>query len=240
MGAIQLESNKIKFEYGRHGTFHLREGWLAKGIQEVNVKKNFSPNLETAYRLGLGSRMVQSLGYWLEATNLVEVQSGKTGDKKRSVVLSNLGKLILEKDPYFEFTATLWMIHLNLAIRQGSIWQWYYNVFNQRSFSRETCTEAFVRYLKEHASNQAVFRTCQREVSCLLSLYSTPSNAEQIDPEDSTVSQFRSLELIRKNYETGNFERSSPLDRIPVEVFLAAVSQMISDNESKFSTLQSI
>ena len=226
LGVNPLDSTKIKFEYGRHGTFHLREGWLTHGIREIQDSEDFIPNKDTADRLGLGSQMVKSLAFWLEATKLADVHKNKSGEKKRFVALSDLGDLIAKKDPYFEFVATLWVIHLNLATRPGTIWRWYFNIFNQKLFSRETCTDAFIRYMKENASNQAVLRTCQREVSCLLGLYSKPSSAEQSDPEDGTISQLRSLELLRKNFETGSFERSSPLDRVPVEVFLATVSQM--------------
>ena len=233
-----MDSSKIKFEYGRHGTFHLREGWLALGIREIHQTGNFIPDKETADRLGLGSQMVKSLAFWLEATNLVVVQPPVKGEKKRSVLLSPLGKLIAERDPYFEFAATLWMVHLNLASRAGTIWHWYYNVFNQKNFSREACIDAFIRYMNQNASNQAVLKTCQREVSCLLGLYSKPSSAELLDPEDGTVSEFRSLELMRKNYDTGNFERTTPLDRIPIEVFLATVSHMISSEKSDTSMLR--
>ena len=233
-----MDTTKIKFEYGRHGTFHLREGWLTHGIREIQRSGDFIPNKDTADRLGLGSQMVKSLAFWLEATGLVGVHKNQTGDKKRVVALSNLGNFIAKTDPYFEFATTLWILHLNLVTRPGTIWQWYYNVFNQKMFSRESCIDAFIQYMKENASNQAVLRTCQREVSCLLGLYSKPSSAERSDPEDGTISQLRSLELLRKNFETGTFERSNPLDRIPVEVFLATVSEMCSNENSDVGFLR--
>ncbi|SHM73194.1 DUF4007 family protein [Roseibium suaedae] len=220
-----VEGSKERFEFGKHATFHLREGWLSKGMRDADKTAGFVADLDTADRLGLGSRMVKSLAFWLEATGVTRaVEVGKS--KKKVMLPSAFGRALIELDPYLEFSASLWMAHVNLANRTGTVWNWFFNDFSMRSFDREACSGAFVRHIRERAKNPATLNTTQREINCLLALYARPAAAEAADPEDATVSPFRSLGVLMRNFETGTYERTRPLDKIPVEAFLAAVSAM--------------
>lgn len=224
---------KTKYEFGRHETFALREGWLGKGLNRVLTHpEHYKADLETADELGLGSRMVKSLAYWLDATNLIDRAAGD-GRKKVPAPASDLGAAVHEHDPYFEYSITNWFMHLMLARRTGSVWNWFFNDFRNTSFTREACIEEFNRHLREHSINQTTVGVTQREIGCLLSTYASPPANEADDPEDVSVSPMRSLSLLIKHHDTARFEKTQPLDAIPIEAFLACVALLAQDAESE-------
>ena len=62
-------ADKIKMK--GHESFSIREGWLTKGLIEVsNNSKVFSEKDQTDI-FGIGTNMVKSLKYWLQATSLI-------------------------------------------------------------------------------------------------------------------------------------------------------------------------
>lgn len=209
---------RIKFELGRHETFALREGWLAKGLDRLVGNGTFTSDAETADALGLGSRMAKSLQFWLEATNLAERQ-GKAGLRA-----SPLGLAVIRLDPYFEFPITWWFVHLALVRRNGSIWNWFFNDFRDRSFERSACIDAFSGYIRDVATNRANEASIQREVGCLLHSYVAPSADQPINPEDATACPLRNLGLLLRQSGSGRLERTKPLDVAPVEAFLACAA----------------
>ncbi|MBV8095066.1 MAG: DUF4007 family protein [Acetobacteraceae bacterium] len=57
---------KSRFEFGRHEKFAVRHGWLAKGLDRMAAEQNgFDTGPDAVTDLGLGTRMVKSLRYWL-------------------------------------------------------------------------------------------------------------------------------------------------------------------------------
>lgn len=226
-----MTAMKTKYEFGRHETFALREGWLDKGLnRSVAHPEGFRPDLETADDLGLGSRMAKSLAYWLEATGLVERVDSRN---KTAPATSELGQLVHATDPHFEYSITSWFVHMMLARRAGSVWNWFFNDFRGHSFSREACIEEFGRHLREHSINQTTLGVMQREVGCLLATYAAPPANEPVDPEDISVSPLRSLGLVVKHHDTGRFEKAQPLDAVPVEAFLASVALLAKETGSQ-------
>jgi len=214
-----------KFEFGRHETFTIREGWLTKGLSRM-AAGGFRPDIETADALGLGSRMVKSLQFWLEATGLSV--PAKVGKDKVSVP-SSLAESVRAHDPYLEYPATWWIIHVVLARRDGNVINWFLNDHAERTFERVALAESFARYVRERSANQTTDAVIQRDVACLLASYAAPSANERSDPEDATACPLRSLGLLVRHADTGRYERTRPLDRIPVEAFLACASLVASD-----------
>ena len=69
---------KNKYRFKGHESFILREGWLNKGLYEVDRNpKVFSENYG-ADALGVGPNMAKAIRYWLRAAELV-TDSPKTG-----------------------------------------------------------------------------------------------------------------------------------------------------------------
>jgi hypothetical protein len=212
-----MQAERVKFELGRHETFALREGWLAKGLARlVSRPEGYRGDLETADELGLGSRMAKSLAFWLDGAGFAHREG-----QKQPLAPTDLARAAAAYDPHFEYPATLWFVHLMLARRPGSVWNWFFNDFPSAPFSRDACVDSFYRTVREQGKNQTTLGVAQREVACLLAAYSAPSAAERPDPEDLTSSPLHGLALVVRHQETGRFEKSSPPDPVPIEAFLA-------------------
>jgi hypothetical protein len=221
MTRLSAPSPAKRFEYGRHETFTIRHGWLGKGLSRLNAEHRFDADTHTADALGLGSRMVKSLAYWLEATDLA---TAKVEDRSRSLILSEIGQLIEQRDAFFEYPATWWFVHMALASRDGTVFSWFFNDYVERNFERVACVDAFLRHVKSHATKSPTSTTAQRDVACLLASYSSDPS-EPDDPEDGAVCPLNELRLVVHHRDTRRFEKVRPLDRIPVEVFIAASAQ---------------
>jgi hypothetical protein len=61
-------------DFGKHGTFYIRNGWISKGINVLDGENEaiFSPkHMEKAIdTLGLGQAMIISLRYWLDVFDI--------------------------------------------------------------------------------------------------------------------------------------------------------------------------
>ena len=135
-------SEKIKMK--GHESFSIREGWLTKGLFEVaSNPKVFSEKDQTDI-FGIGTNMVKSLKYWLQATKLIEES------KKNEYKLSDLGRLIFDNDKYFEKKLTLYLIHLNLVMNTDNafIWNIFFNKCHFKSFSKKDLFEQISELLE--------------------------------------------------------------------------------------------
>ncbi|PVE22835.1 DUF4007 domain-containing protein [Microvirga sp. KLBC 81] len=220
---------RLPFEFGRHETFAIREGWLTKGLARFDHENGFKADLETADALGLGSRMVKSLQYWLDATGLLKASEGK---RRKENQPSALAETLKKHDHYFEYPISWWIVHIMLARRDGSVWNWFFNEYQERTFDRTACVDAFAKHVLDKAKNRTTLAVIQREVACLLMSYAKPSANERPDPEDTSACPLRSLSLLVRHSDTNRFERTRPLDRIPLEAFLATVSLMAREMDS--------
>ncbi len=223
--------HKDRFEYGRHETFAIRHGWLCKGLGRMEASPTgFHADEDAVVGLGLGSRMVKSLRYWLEASGIGIMRPAESGARAaRELHTSPLGHVIAERDPYMEYPATWWFVHLMLARRYTSVWGWFFNDYRDRVFERPAAIDAYVRHLKLYAANETTMPVAQRDVACLLAAYASGSVEVRRDPEDGTASPLRELGLILRQDDTGRFERTRPLDGVPLEAFLACAAAQAED-----------
>lgn len=235
---MQVSGSTRRFEFGRHETFPVRHGWLAKGLGRVRETGRYDGDLETADALGLGSRMAKSLGFWLEASGAAELESNvmngtarrrRKGQKWR---ITEFGDVVTRYDPHLEYPVTWWFVHMALARRQNSVWGWFFNEFHERQFSRDACVKAFLDHLAELATNRPSEAVAQRDVACVLQAYALPSGRAVTDPEDASVCPLRELGLVVRHGEVHRFEKAHPLDAVPVEAFIACASGIASESDS--------
>lgn len=221
---------KTRFEFGRHETFSLREGWLDKGLSHALKSGSFKADVETADALGLGKNMAKSLQFWIEAAGLA---SRDPEAKTAPLAASDFGRLVSVTDRHFEYAISTWFVHMILARRPGTVWNWFFNDFRSVVFDRETCVEGLFRHVRDNAANQTTVTVLQREVACLLGTYAALPASQEQDPEDFTISPLRTLGLLVKHTDTGRFEKIAPLDALPVEAFLACVQWLAEDADSE-------
>lgn len=218
----------VRFRYGRHETFAVRYGWLTKAARRVADQGTFDASLETADALGLGSKMVQSLQFWVEAMGIVETLDRMAGGIERQR-LTDLGALVWKHDRFLEYPATWWFLHMQLCSVPGTVWTWFFNEFGERHFDRNACVDAFLRHTRDKAQNPATPAVAQKDVACLLAAYAAPMAAEAADPEDGIASPLRELGLVLRHDQVNRFERVRAPFRLPPEAFLAAASRLAAE-----------
>ena len=68
-----MENNKLtKVRLKKNESFNIREGWLRKGLKLVEEYPDIFSRDDAMKKLGVGSKMVKSIKYWLLVTGLVE------------------------------------------------------------------------------------------------------------------------------------------------------------------------
>ncbi len=130
------ETLKLK----RHETFSIREGWLEKALNFVRDNPNCFKKENGTRVFGIGTNMVKSLRYWVEACGLVKFE--------KNANLSPVGELIYQYDQYIESDFSWWIIHCNLAMNENNFSPVFNAIFNlgYNKFEKEFL---FVK-LKEH------------------------------------------------------------------------------------------
>ncbi len=229
---IAPDASRARFEYGRHETFPVRHGWLTKGLRRMSEDGFYRGDLETADALGLGSNMAKSLQFWLEATGLAEsayrsnTDRHGSGRKRKEWCITEFGQTVLDRDPFLELPASWYFLHLMLAQRERSVWGWFFNDYPERYFTRDDCIRAFQSHAEHQAANVPSLAMAQREIGVLLQAYSIQQRVASEDPENATVCPLRDLRLVVRHTDVDRFEKTQPIDAVPVEAFLACAGRL--------------
>ena len=243
---IASDAARARFEYGRHETFPVRHGWLTKGLRRMSEDGFYRGDVETADALGLGTRMAKSLQFWLEATGLAKsaFQSNEerpgSGRKRKVWHITEFGRTVLARDPFLQYPATWHFLHLMLAQGERSVWGWFFNDYPDRYFTRDGCIQAFRSHAEHHATNVPSTKIAQREIGCLLQAYSVQQRVVSEDPENATVCPLRDLRLVVRHADVDRFEKTQPIDAVPVEAFLAcavSLAKRTASNSVSFTEL---
>lgn len=201
-----------------HETFFIRKGWLGKGLKnvanqpDVFVTKDVNP----MDILGIGSNMVKSLRYWMQATGLAtEPKSGK-----RMQTLTELGNIIYQQDPYLEELGTLLLLQYELATNEelATAWYFFFQKFNMQEFTRDDFVRALSSYLTLHAPEAVPSdRSLTDDFNCIISTYIPrhKTNPEKISPENNIDCPLGELGLIDiANKEKKIYKKSLPSGKI--------------------------
>lgn len=188
-----------KTKFSGHETFFIRKGWLAKGLRAVIEKDDIFVDRANnpMDELGIGSNMVKSLRFWLQAVGLT--QEPKSG--RRVQYLTELGLLVAEYDMYCEEIATLWALHYRLATNRELATSWYYffNEFAMKSFSLDDFTrglESYVQNILGVAPPAA--SSIAKDFNCILGTYIPRDRIQpgRVSPENNIDCPLGELELI--------------------------------------------
>lgn len=185
-----------------HETFYIRKGWLSKGLKYVNMKSDvFTARDENPMDiLGIGSNMVKSLRYWMQAVGL----TNEIVSKKRYQQFTPFGELVWKHDRYIEETGTLQLLHYNL-VRDSELapsWNFFFNKFPLSEFSREEYLEFIGKDLK--ASDETVaLRSLTDDFNCMISTYLPKYKTESkpISPESNLICPLTDLGLLDVSYK---------------------------------------
>ncbi len=180
-----------------HESFFIRKGWLYKGLRNIHEQPDLFSNkkINPADILGIGTNMVRSLRYWLQATGLTnEVLSGG-----RHQEFTQLADIIWKHDRYMEEMGTLWLLHYKLVSNKDDATAWYYffNEFSMKEFSKNDFVEMIDLYSQINGSETAR-SSLEGDFDCLMSTYVSrmKSDPEKVHPENNIDCPFGELNLV--------------------------------------------
>ncbi|OMF28658.1 hypothetical protein BK133_18565 [Paenibacillus sp. FSL H8-0548] len=191
-------------KYGQHETFHLRLNWLRKGIKMIQSNPRFFFEKDAAEIIGLGKNMVQSLRFWLTATNIA--MELKNEENKSIHLLTELGEVVNKYDPYLDFSDSLSVLHFSL-IDKGNIndrlfvWYGFFNTFSRSSFTKEEVIHELSIWAAREGE-QTSENSLKRDIDCMIRLYIEVQQFK--DPEDVTQSPFGKLKLVSVSEESSS------------------------------------
>ena len=204
-------------KFSGHETFHLRDGWLRKGLSVCHVpgeKGLLSP--DAADILGVGSNMIKSIRHWLNATQLT---CGVADEENGKVTIkSDLANVIMEFDPYFQSEATWWALHVNLVQNSdfAFAWNWFFNDFKSNRFEKAFCVESLKRSLDYNPSLRCpAQKTLEKDISVILGSYAQNIPRLDLTPEDTKDCPFLRLGLLTFSRESGFFIPQFGMKSIP-------------------------
>lgn len=222
----------MQMRFKAHQSFFVRKGWISKGLNAVVDDRRMlmpSSSKKAMDELGLGANQVVALRYWLQAMGLIEYADGR----KREHVLTELGKLVLEQDPYTEETGTLFALQCNLASAQeeATAWYFFFNEFNMSVFGREDFTQALERYVFTYNDRKDVaLASLESDFNCIIGTYVPHDrmSGKPVSPESVLDCPLGDLGLVDiENRSERTFRKTPPnLNTLPAVLVLFAICSM--------------
>lgn len=217
-------------QINKHSSFYLRNGWPTKIIDAILGNPYiFSPANELAAvdSLGVGRVMVKAMRYWAYTTGITNETKDQQGVFHQ---LSDVGTCIQKFDPYCQSVGTLWLLHRNLARddNNATMWEWAFNSFGHREFTKEQFVDAFFAYYQANGGTNKK-AAVEKEFDCFKNTYVSDKrfDLEKIIEED-TIPFFAPLGLI-KYLGKGVFEMPTMHSRdIPEDIALFSI---LKDNQ---------
>ncbi|WP_026835191.1 DUF4007 family protein [Eubacterium xylanophilum] len=225
-----------KYKISGHEKFAFRDGWLEKGIDLlINNESNLDEEkyldasefnkIEAADKLGVGSNMVKSIRYWMNACGLIE----RNGNK---YVLSKLAKIFHEKDRYFEDPFTWWVIHSNLVNNKNDaiVWYLFFNKIKVDSYTKEEIVQELKKELDALMGSGYSDKSLKDSVDVLIKMY-TKDIKRKDDPEDKNICPLAYLNLIKRD-EKGYANQQVGINDINSELVLYELSRMFNGEKT--------
>ena len=206
------------------------------------LPKQMNGDIEVSITLGVGKNMVRSIHHWCQVARLIEL-GGMDLNNRRRFVPTDFGNSIFADDgfdPYLEDVATLWLIHWQLATNtnRATTWFWAFSVFGQNEFGRDTFTAELINWTERNTRNRISENSIKRDVDCFLRTYTPSRLTKTTIIEDTFDCPLVELGLI-SNSPDGNTYRfhRGPKPSLPIEIFVAALSEFWDTRFSENSTL---
>lgn len=201
-----MSNTKLKLR--GHESFYIREGWLTKGIVAINKDKYILSNTISAIdELGVGSAMVKSIRYWLQALRLTEEKRGEKG-KRYQKISEDFGKILFENDRYFEDLGTLYLLHYKLVSNKelATTWNLFFNSIKATEMTKQHMEEGVKQLILNIDPQYEISeRSLSDDCNCLVKTYFAEKN-DLKNPEDNMICPFSDLGLIKKEHIRGKDE----------------------------------
>lgn len=220
---INKQEKLIKVKLKGNESFNIREGWLRKGMRCVQNYPTLFSRDDAMEILGVGSKMVKSIRYWLRATGLTK-ENAPVGRAREQVLTENFGRVIEQYDPYFDDVFTLFLLHYNIVKNADGLsvaWDIFFNNYDGQDFTKDNMIEKCKEELNKRLVEGATFSESLFADDCasILRMYNATDVAE--NPEESLSCPLIELGLIRKSAnKKGTYVKTPParelLDKMAV------------------------
>ena len=226
-------------KFRAHETFFIRKGWLFKGLKNVFLDNNvFIRKDKNPFDIiGIGSNMVKSLRYWLQATKLTTEDSQK---RVKPQNITDLGKIVFNNDRYFEEIGSLCLIHYMLATNVDNATSWYYffNDFNISEFQKEDFVLSLQNYVQMKGGFKVAQKSLEDDFNCIINSYVSRKklNPTRVNPESNIECPLDELGLIElissnKNRDRTYKKASIKTGLIPPYILLALIKYANKDKK---------
>lgn len=227
--------------FAKHETFHIREGWLYKGMEAI-TRAEEGGQLPTIFldsaapeKLGIGRNMVRSLRFWMQATGLAHEHLEQ---RQRVQRLTPFGQHVWAHDRYVTDTNTLWLIHYHLVCNRelATAWYWFFNHFSPGTFDQHRMLDALHGWvISEYPEREIAASSLKKDINCLLQTY-LASDKPHI-PEDLIESPLARLHLINRiehNRQKRYRRERADSDRIhPLVILYVLVDRKIRQHQNQ-------
>lgn len=220
---INKQEKLTKVKLKGNESFNIREGWLRKGMRCVREDKTLFSKDDAMEILGVGSKMVKSIRYWLKATGLTE-ENAPVGRAREQIITEKFGEIVERYDPYFDDVFTLFLLHYNIVKDSEGlsiVWNIFFNNYDGQDFTKENMIEKCKEELNKRLAEGVTFSDSLFADDCasILRMYNATDAVE--DPEESLGCPMVELGLIRKSAnKKGTYVKTPPsrklLDKLAV------------------------
>ena len=217
-----------KLRLKRHGTFHIRDGWMEKALNAINEnndgKSIFRKEVGVA-NLGIGSMMVTSLRYWMIASEIINEKDSQ---------LTDFGRLLIEYDRYLDEGFSWWMIHLHLVsnFSDSPVFNVVFNHYKKGTFYKDDLVNYFYDYFKDVLSNEYGVPSEEYIDSDVSVLINTYYGVKITNPEDNLQSPLTKLNLLKRNNEDKYYFSSPRRDSLPYLVVYYCLLKALNGKDS--------
>lgn len=236
---MQSKLKKIKLKGNE--TFNFREGWLRKGIRCVEEYPTLFSRDDVMEQLGVGSKMVKSIKYWLQATNICEEKymNGGSGRIRAFNLTKDFGRIINRYDPYFDDIFTLFALHYQIVKNEFFCMPWniFFNEYDGVDFTRDDMVEVCKDLLNKKMEEGYTFSEKSFADDCASIIRMYYSSTEYEDPEESLQCPLAALGLISKSVRKKNaYIKTAPArDALDKYVVLYVIVSNLSEDKKSVS-----
>lgn len=216
----------VKFRLKGNASFILRDGWLTKGLMAVDKNPKVFRDNSGMDVLGVGSAMVISIKYWMNACGLLK-------NSTDGVSLTGLGRTILNSDPYINDYFTLWILHYELVTNPelSTVFYLFFNRMEDYEFDRESLVKNMIELFGDYAGTEDFSeKTLADDCGVLINMYGRVRSRDD-DPEDNMISSFSELGILRPVQK--KWKRKCPdYRRLPKEAVLYMLVKQMNGEKS--------
>ena len=218
-------------------SFNFREGWLRKGMRCVEEEPCLFAQDDVMERLGVGSKMVRSIRFWLVACGLCEERYINSGRARAFYISPDFGSIIKKYDKYFEDEFTLCLLHYNIVSNESlcTAWNIFFNDFKATEFTREDFFKVASVELEKKLEEDTKYskKSFADDCSSVIRMYARTFEDDNI--EENLSCPLSGLGLLRSNTKSTYTKTAPSRDHLDSLAILYVIVSNLRDGRNAVS-----